>query len=50
MALADAGNLPLYGDLDKETRQRCEDAGAWARQCRQIRGGIMTWTEELASA
>eukprot|EP00439_Symbiodinium_sp_Y106_P056673 s3839_g7.t5 len=25
VALADAGNLPLYGDLDKETRQRCED-------------------------
>ena len=30
VALADAGNLPLYSDLDKETRQRCEDAGAWA--------------------
>ena len=28
VALADAGNLPLYCDLDKETRQRCEDA-AW---------------------
>jgi cobalamin-dependent methionine synthase I len=25
MALAPAGRLPLYGDLEQETRQLCED-------------------------